>query len=133
MDWHNTVAPSLADFEALAQRAFADLPGEVRRRCGDVVILVADFADEETLSALAIDDPYELTGLYAGVDLTRKSIGDAPEDVDRVWLYRRPMLDEWAERADETLGALVTHVLIHEIGHHFGFTDEAMDALVSDG
>ena len=82
-----------------------------------------DFPDEEILDALGLQDPFELTGLYQGVDLSRRSILDAAEPA-RVFLFRRPLLDEWAERGDVTLADLVSHVLIHEIGHHLGLSDE---------
>lgn len=123
------LAPSLADFERLAKAAFEALPPLFRDRCGDVSLRIADFADEETLRAMGIRDPFELTGLYHGVDLTQKSFADAEARADEVWLYRRPILDEWCERGDETLGDMIQHVLVHEIGHHFGLTDDDIDAI----
>jgi len=125
-DW---MAPSLADFEVLAAAAFEALPPEVRRRCTGVVVRVADFADAETLAEMEMDDPFALTGLYAGTALTEKSCDDLAPLPDAVWLYRRPLLDEWAARGDVTLGALVTHVLVHEIAHHFGWSDDAIAAV----
>lgn len=123
------IAPDLADFEDMAARAYAALPAKFREMCGGVVIRVADFAAEDVLAEMEIKDPFELTGLYQGVDLTRKSEADTPFGPDEVWLYRRPMLDEWAERGDVGLYELVSHVLVHEIGHHFGLTDEQIEAI----
>ncbi len=123
------IAPSLDDFEDLAAEAFNSLPAAFRQLCGRVEIFVADFADAETLHELDMKDPFELTGVYVGVDLTQKSISDPSGEPDRVVLYRRPILDEWAERGDLPLGDLVTHVLIHEIGHHFGLSDDDMHAI----
>ncbi|HXF54141.1 MAG TPA: metallopeptidase family protein [Hyphomicrobiaceae bacterium] len=127
-EWEDRVAPSLADFEVLAAAAWERLPEEFRSVCGDVVIRVEDFATDEVLDALGIDNPYELTGLYHGVSLDKKSVADLPRGPDMVVLYRRPLLEEWAE-GEVTLGQLVTHVLVHEIGHHFGFSDADMAAI----
>lgn len=123
------VAPDLADFRALADAAFAELPAAFRARCGDVVLIIEDFADDATLRDMGIADPFDLTGLYSGVPLTEKSASDVEARPDEVRLYRRPILDEWAERGDETLGDLIAHVLVHEIGHHFGLTDDDIEAL----
>lgn len=117
-------APSLEDFEALADRARAALPDVFRELTGELLVRIDDFADEETLAELGIDDPFELTGLYQGVALTEKSVLDVPVEPDVVWLYRRPILDEWVERGDVPLDRLVAHVLVHEIAHHFGWSDE---------
>ena len=122
-------APDLDDFAEMASAAFAALPEAFRARCDGVLIRVEEFADEETLTAMEIEDPFELTGLYRGVDLTAKSSADIAPEPDEVWLYRRPILDEWAERADVGLYELVVHVLVHEIGHHFGLTDEQIEAI----
>jgi len=129
-EWSPRAAPTLDDFEGLARAAWAELPTRFTRLAGDIVFRVEDFADEETLAGLGIEDPFELTGLYVGVDLTRQSVSDPLPDIPMVFLFRRPILDEWADRADVALGNLVAHVLIHEIGHHFGLTDEQMDALL---
>ena len=96
---------------------------------GDVIFRVDDFPDEEVLQALGIEDAFELTGLYQGVDLSRRSVFDPSPEPARVFLYRRPILDEWAERGDVTLGEIVSHVLVHEIGHHFGLSDDDIDAI----
>ena len=123
------IAPSLADFEEMAAAAFAELPGLFRERCAGLILRVADFADEDMLAELGIEDPFELTGLYDGVALTDKSFGAAVQIPDAVWLYRRPILDEWAGRGDVALDALVRHVLVHEIAHHFGMTDDEIAAI----
>ena len=116
-------APSLDDIAGLAEAAFAALPELFRRAAGEIVFRVDDFPDDEMLDTLGLKDPFELTGLYQGVDLSRRSILDASEPA-RVFLFRRPLLDEWAERGDVTLSDLVAHILIHEIGHHLGLSDE---------
>ncbi len=120
----SAAAPSLADFERLDEHARAALPQAFRQLTGDLLVRVDDFADDETLDDLGIEDPFELTGLYQGVALTEKSVLDVPTEPDVVWLYRRPILEEWIERGDVPLDRLVTHVLVHEIAHHFGWSDE---------
>ena len=126
------VAPSLADFERIAASAFEALPAEFRTLCGRLEIFVADFADTETLAAVGLADPFELTGVYIGVDLSQKSVSDPSPDPDRVVLFRRPILDEWADHGSITLGELISHVLVHEIGHHFGLSDADMHR-IEDG
>ncbi len=122
--WTDQAAPSLDDFARLARAAFDDLPDPFRTLAGDVVIRVDDFADDETLAAMDMEDPFELTGLYFGVDIGRRDeMGPAPEPA-RIFLYRRPILDEWCERGDVGLDEIIAHVLIHEIGHHFGLDDD---------
>ncbi len=128
-DWKPLAAPSLDDLAALAAAAFADLPAEIRKAAGEVVFRVDDFPDEETLEALGIEDAFELTGLYQGVDRIHRSVFDPAPEASRVFLYRRPILDEWAERGDVTLGELISHILVHEIGHHFGLSDDDIHAL----
>ena len=120
-------APSLDDIAELAQAAFQALPEAFRKLTGEVIFRVDDFASEEVLAELGIEDAFELTGLYQGVDLTRRSVFDPSPQPSMVFLYRRPILDEWAERGDVTLFELVTHVLVHEIGHHFGLSDDDID------
>lgn len=119
-----THAPSLADLEALAAAAYAELPGEVRDACAGLAIRVADFASDELLAEMEIEDPFELTGLYEGIPLTEKSVFDQPLRPDAVWLFRRPILEEWIERGDVALDRLVAHVLVHEIAHHLGWSDD---------
>jgi predicted Zn-dependent protease with MMP-like domain len=131
LEWQGVSAPTLADFEAMAAAAWNRLPGEFRQMCGDIVIRVEDFALDEVLDELGIDSPFDLMGLYQGVSLDRKSVSDVSRGPDLVVLYRRAMLDYWAD-GDETLGHLVTHVLVHEIGHHFGLSDEDMEAIEAD-
>jgi predicted Zn-dependent protease with MMP-like domain len=126
-------APSLEDLAALASQAFAELPPRFRALAGEVVFRVDDFAADDVLDDLGLEDPFELTGLYQGVSLTHRSSFDPTPEPARVFLYRRPILDEWAERGDVTLGELVTHVLVHEIGHHFGLSDDDIDAIESGG
>lgn len=126
------IAPSLDDLERIARAAWEALPDEFRALAGDVLIRIEDFADEETLADLGIEDPFELSGLYVGVDLTRQSISDPAPSQTMVFLYRRAILDEWIERGDVGLAELVSHVLVHEIGHHFGLSDEHMDRLLEE-
>ncbi len=123
--------PTLADLEAVAREAFAGIPGELRRYLSEVVIRVEDFPDDDTLEDMECETPYDLLGLYRGVDLGRKSVLDAPEDLDRIYLYRRPILDYWCE-VGEDLTHVVRHVLIHEIGHHFGLSDDDMEAIEAE-
>ena len=129
IDWSQASAPSPADIEALARAAFEALPAPIRAAAGLVEIHVEDFADEALLGDLGIEDPFELSGLYDGVDRLRQSVLDPLPSVARVFLFRRPLLDEWAERSDVSLGTLVTHVLIHEIGHHMGLSDDDIQAI----
>lgn len=131
IDWRNARAPTLADIEALASAAWQRLPGEFRQMCGDLIIRVEDFAPDEVLDSLEIESPFDLMGLYHGVSLDKKSVSDVPREPDMVFLYRRAILDYWAEE-DESLGHLVTHVLVHEIGHHFGFSDEDMEDIEAE-
>ena len=128
-DWSGRPAPSLDEFTRLAEAAYKRLPQPFRQMAGDIVFHVQEFADDETLDSMGIKDPFELTGLYDGVDLTDRSSADLPAPQSRVYLFRRPILDEWAERGDIALGDLVEHVLIHEIGHHLGLSDEEIEAI----
>lgn len=123
------LAPSIAEMEEMAQAAFARIPADFAAHLGDVVIAVEDFADDELLTEMAIENPFELTGVYEGLPLTERSIEHSGVMPDRVRLFRLPILLEWCERGDETLEHLVAHVLVHEIGHHFGLSDEDMHAL----
>ncbi len=129
MDWTTTKAPTLEEMEALTHVAFDALPQEFRALCGDVLIRVEDFPDDETMREMQCETEFDLLGLFRGIGLAQGSAdymtGQLP---NMVWLYRRPLLDYWAEH-DETLGALVTHVLVHEIGHHFGLSDADMEAI----
>lgn len=127
-----SLPPSLDDVAAMAETAWATMPKAFRDMAGDVVIRIEDFAEEEILKDFGMESPFELTGLYVGVDLTQQSMMDPTPATPMVFLYRRAILDEWIERGDVALEDLVAHVLIHEIGHHFGLTDEAMDALLEE-
>jgi predicted Zn-dependent protease with MMP-like domain len=128
-DWSAAAAPSLAEFERLADDAFARLPEGFRRLCDGVAVRVEDFPDDETLREMGLDSPFDLLGLFRGVGLAQGGASlQTGQFPNMIWLYRRPLLDYWAEH-DETLGHLVSHVLIHEIGHHFGLSDDDMDAI----
>lgn len=116
---------SLAEFETIADSAFAALPAEVRAACTGVVIRVEDWPTDEQLRDLDGEmRPEDLTGLYDGIPLTEKSVLDAQQHPDLVWLFRRPILAEWRERRNVSLEELVTHVLVHELAHHFGWSDD---------
>ena len=130
-DWQTAEAPSLQDFEALATDAWNKLPAEFRNMARDLLIRVEDFATDDVLDELGIEDPYDLTGLYQGVSLDKQSVLDVARDPDIVFLYRRPILDEWAA-GEEELGHLVAHVLVHEVGHHFGFSDDDMESIEAE-
>ena len=126
----HALAPSLDDFARLADQAVQGLPTAFRELAVDVIFRIEDFASDEVLRELEITDPFELTGLYHGVDLLRRSVLDAGGELGPlVFLYRRPILDEWCERGDIRLVDLITHVLIHEIGHHFGLSDDDIDRI----
>lgn len=123
-DWTLLAAPDLAAIEALAEAARAALPEPYRAEARRVALRVEDFAPDWLLDQIDIDDPFDLTGLYDGTPLTEKSVMDQPQQPDTIWLFRRPILDEWAERGSEPLGHLVAHVLVHELAHHFGWSDD---------
>ena len=128
LGWGNVKAPSLANMELIAQEVFAGLPLKFRALCEGLVIRVEDFAPEDVLDDLDIESEYDLMGLFQGVGLPLRS-GSTPVQLPNlIWLYRCPILEYWAEH-DETLGAVVAHVLIHEIGHHFGLSDGDMEAI----
>jgi predicted Zn-dependent protease with MMP-like domain len=131
--WKQSAAPSLDDFAVLADEAFKALPQPFKGLAGDVRMTVQDFATDEVLDQLGIEDAFELTGLYHGVNLTGRSLLDPIPHLSQVFLYRRPILDEWAERGDVTLFELITHVLVHEIGHHFGLSDADIHAAEKKG
>ncbi len=126
--WRAFKAPTLAAFEALAREEFARLPDQFRALCADLVIQVDDFATDEVLDHMNIDDPLDLLGLFQGVGLPFRSETGSGQMPNMIWLYRRPILDYWGDH-DETLGAVIAHVLIHEIGHHFGLSDADMEAI----
>jgi predicted Zn-dependent protease with MMP-like domain len=122
--------PSLAELEELAQRALGTIPRRLKKHLGRVVIQVEEFPDEETEAAMGLESPFDILGLYRGVALPHKSVSDTRPDLDMIFLYRRPILDYWCETGED-LAHLVRHVLIHEIGHHFGFSDEDMARIES--
>lgn len=125
---HFTTAPTLDELDDLARQAFATIPDELRRHCADLVIRVADFPDDDVIEEMELETPFDLLGLYQGVSLERRSTQDSGSLPDMIFLYRRPLLDYWCETGED-LQALVRHVMIHEIGHHFGFSDDDMEAL----
>ncbi len=128
-DWSGRQAPTLDEFSALAEAAFAALPDDFRALAGVVTFAVADFPDDDVLADLKAETPFDLLGLFEGVGLAHAdAVPPSGAMANRVWLYRRPILDYWAEH-EETLSAIVTHVLVHEIGHHFGLSDADMEAL----
>ena len=128
LSWRPLKAPSLAEFEVIATEAYRRLPAEFRAKCEGVVIHVEDVATDEVLDTMGIQSELDLMGLFQGVGLPFQSESAPVQMPNMVWLYRRPILDYWAEH-EETLGAIITHVLVHEIGHHFGLSDDDIDAI----
>ena len=124
--WADRAAPDLDAFAGLAETAFESLPAAFRAKCGDIVVRVEEFPDDEVIEELELESPFDLLGLFQGVSLVARGAEDAAPNF--VFLYRRPILDIWSE-GEETLRAIVVHVLVHEIGHHFGFSDADMDAI----
>jgi predicted Zn-dependent protease with MMP-like domain len=130
--WAHLSAPSLEDFEAMAEAGYALLPEHFRRLCGNIAIRVEDFPDEEVMEAMELETPFDILGLFHGHGLTTASaVPESGQSPNMIWLYRRPILDYWAEH-EETLGAVISHVLIHEIGHHFGLSDEDMERIEAE-
>jgi predicted Zn-dependent protease with MMP-like domain len=127
-EWRNLSAPSLDDIEAVAREAFQRLPDRFRQCCANLVIRVEDFPSDDVLRSMGLESEFDLLGLFQGVGLPFQSETMPQLLPNLIWLYRRPILDYWAEH-DETLGAIVTHVLVHEIGHHFGFSDDDIAAI----
>lgn len=120
----DSIAPDASLIEQLAHGTVAHLPEVFRHAATMVVLRIEDFPPTEIMEAMQIDDPFELTGLYEGIPMTEKSVMDQPQHPDVIWLFRRAILDEWAERGDVSIGELVSHVLIHEFAHHFGWSDD---------
>jgi predicted Zn-dependent protease with MMP-like domain len=123
--WHGMKAPSLDELELLATEAFRRLPQRFRALCDGLVVQVEDFPTDEVLEHMNAQTDFDLLGLFQGVGLPFRSESAPVQMPNMIWLYRRPILDYWADH-DETLGALITHVLVHEIGHHFGLSDDDM-------
>src|SRR5689334_19117697 len=123
--WRGIKAPSLGEIEVIAQAAFRRLPQRFRALCDGLVIQVADFPEEQVLTELGAQSDFDLLGLFQGLGLPFRSESAPVQMPNMIWLFRRPILDYWAEH-DETLGAIITHVLVHEIGHHFGLSDDDM-------
>ena len=127
--WNARQAPALDDFETLARQAFEGLPAEFRALVGDVTFAVTEFPEDDVVDELEAESPFDILGLFQGVGLAHASaIPETGSMPNRIWLYRRPILDYWAEH-EETLGAVIANVLIHEIGHHFGLSDDDMEAI----
>jgi predicted Zn-dependent protease with MMP-like domain len=129
--WRPVKAPSLAEIEALAAAAFRRLPQRFRELCGNLVIRVEDFPADDVIEEMALESEFDLLGLFHGVGLPFRAESAPTHMPNLIWLYRRPILDYWAEH-DETLGKIVTHVLLHEIGHHFGLSDADIAAIEAD-
>ncbi len=126
--WMGAKPPSIDEIETMANGAYQIIPGALRDQVENVMIRVTDFPDTEVLEELGIESEFGLLGLYQGISLDQKSLADSPGNVDMIFLYRQPLLAYWCEM-DETLDILIRHVLIHEIGHHFGYSDADMDAI----
>jgi predicted Zn-dependent protease with MMP-like domain len=126
--WRTVKAPSLEELEVIAETAFRRLPPKFRALCDGLVIRVEDFPADDVLDEMGVETEFDLLGLFQGVGLPFQSESAPVQMPNMVWLYRRPILDYWAEH-DETLGAIITHVLVHEIGHHFGLSDDDMETI----
>ncbi len=128
MDWKDATAPALDDIEILAREAFASLPAEFRALTGQIVFMVQDFPDDDVIDDMELESPFDILGLFQGPDLASREGASASHHQTMIFLYRRPILDYWSEH-EEPLGHIVRHVLIHEIGHHFGLSDDDMEAI----
>ncbi len=127
--WRNREAPTVADFEVLAAEAFARLPETFRKLCAGVVIRIEDFPSDEVVEELEADSPFDLLGLFHGIGMSQAgAVAQTGQLPNMIFLYRRPILDYWAEN-EESLGGVITHVLVHEIGHHFGLSDADMERI----
>jgi len=129
--WRLVKAPSLDEIEALAAAAFRRLPQRFRQLCGNLVIRVEDFPADDVVDEMGLESEFDLLGLFQGVGVPFQSESAPVQMPNLIWLYRRPILDYWTEH-DETLGKIVTHVLLHEIGHHFGLSDDDIEAIEAD-
>ena len=126
--WRPIRAPSLDEMHVIAEEAYRRLPDNFRALCEGLVIQVDDFPTEEVLDTMKAETEFDLLGMFQGIGLPFQAESAPTHMPNMVWLYRRPILDYWAEH-EETLGAIITHVLVHEIGHHFGLSDEDMEAI----
>lgn len=126
--WRRIAAPSLAEMEAIAEEAFGRLPERFRKLCEGLVIRIDDFPTDDVLDTMQAQSEFDLLGLFQGVGLPFRSESDPVQMPNMIWLYRRPILDYWAEH-EEALGDIIAHVLVHEIGHHFGLSDEDMEEI----
>jgi predicted Zn-dependent protease with MMP-like domain len=125
-------APTLDDIELLARDIFESLPDEFRAKCGEILFRVDDFPDDDVIEEMELESPYEILGLFQGTAITEAQESDpVPREPNVVYLYRRPILDEWSD-SQITLGDIITHVLVHEIGHHFGYSDEDMERIEAE-
>ncbi len=129
MDWTEATAPDAADLQAMTEAAIAALPDTYRAEAARVTLRIEDFAPDAVLDEMRIEDPFTLTGLYDGIPLTEKSVMDQPMGPDTIWLFRRAILDEWVARGDIALADLVAHVFVHELAHHFGWSDDDIAAI----
>ncbi len=129
MDWSEITAPDAGEIEDMVRRVIDALPEAYRAAAREVALRVEDFAPDRVLDEMRIEDPFELTGLYDGIPLTEKSVFDQPGQPDAIWLFRRPILDEWVGRGDVALADLVAHVYVHELAHHFGWSDDDIAAI----
>ena len=127
-DWSNQLSPSQQEFELLALETYAHLPAQFRNLTGEIIIQIADFPTDEIMDDLALETPFDLLGLFEGKGIAERWNPATGEGPNRITLYRRAILDYWAEN-EETLGDIIAHVLIHEIGHHFGLSDEDMELI----
>ena len=127
--WEEVAAPDAEVIEALARAAVTALPEAYRDAAAELALRVVDFAAEALLDEMGIEDAFELTGLYDGIPLTERSVAHQAQQPDAIWLFRRPILDEWASRGDVALGDLVANVMVHELAHHFGWTDAQIAAI----
>ena len=123
------IAPDALLIEQLAREAISTLPEPFRAAASLIVLRVEDFASDEVLEAMQLESPFDLTGMYEGTPMTEKSVSDQPMHPDVIWLYRKPILDEWIERGNVSIAELVTHVVIHEVAHHFGWSDDDIAAI----
>ncbi|HLL28113.1 MAG TPA: metallopeptidase family protein [Xanthobacteraceae bacterium] len=130
--WRGLQAPSLADFEALAEAAYARLPARFRKLCEHVIIRIDDFPTDDMIDEMQLESPFDILGLFTGIGLPQDSaVAETGRLPNMIHLYRRPILDYWAEH-EEALGAIITHVLVHEIGHHFGLSDDDMQRIEAE-